>query len=63
MGTVAVTVIHEGRMRHYYPLAPEGSNRIHSDLVRLRVAHRGLSFPGCICFDGDLRRLTAECEA
>lgn len=61
MGTLAVTVVHEGQMRHYYPLAPEGSNKIHSDLVRLRVAHQGLSYPGRVCFDGDLRRLTVEC--
>lgn len=61
MGTVAVTVVHEGRMRHYYPLAPEGSNQLHSDLAQLGVAHQGLSYPGCICFDRQTRRLVPDC--
>jgi hypothetical protein len=61
MGTVAVTVIHQGQMHHYYPLAPEGSNQLHSDLAGLGVAHQGLSYPGCICFDRQTRRLVADC--
>lgn len=61
MGTVAVTVVHEGQVHHYYPLLPEGSNRIHGDLARLGVAHQGLSYPGSICFDQDKRRLTSDC--
>jgi hypothetical protein len=61
LGTLAVTVVHEGRMSHYYPLAPEGSNALHAHLATLGVAHRGLSFPGSVCFERDRRRLTADC--
>lgn len=62
MGTVAVTVVHDGQLHHYYPLQAEGSNQIHTDLARLGVAHQGLSYPGCVCFDPDTRRLTADCN-
>jgi len=62
MGTVAVTVVHDGQMRHYYPLAPEGPNKIHSDLARLGVAHHGLAYPGYICIDPLTRRLTDDCS-
>ena len=61
LGTLAVTVAEDGKLRHFYPLAPEGSNALHAHIAGLGIAHKGLSFPGRICIDPDHRRLTADC--
>jgi hypothetical protein len=62
LGTLAVTVAQDGRLRHFYPLAPEGSNALHTHIAGLGIAHEGLSFPGKICFDPEHRRLAADCR-
>ena len=61
LGTLAVTVAHEGSLRNYYPLAPEGSNALHAEITRLGIAHQGLSFPGRVCIDRERRGLAADC--
>ena len=61
LGTLAVTVAQDGRLRHFYPLAPEGSNALHAHIAGLGIAHEGLSFPGRLCFDPEQRRLAADC--
>ena len=62
LGTLAVSVVHEGRLRHYYPLAPEGSNALHDHIAGLGVASHGVAFPGTVCIDPDRRRLAADCD-
>jgi hypothetical protein len=62
LGTLAVTVAQDGELRHFYPLAPEGSNALHAHIAGLGIAHEGLSFPGRFCFDPDHRRLAADCN-
>jgi hypothetical protein len=62
LGTLAVTVAEDGRLRHFYPLAPEGSNAIHAHIAGRGIARDGLSFPGRICFDPKHRRLAADCH-
>ena len=61
LGTLAVTVAEGGRLRHYYPLVPEGSNALHADIASLGIAHQGLSYPGTLCVNADERRLVADC--
>jgi hypothetical protein len=60
LGTLAVTVTHGGRLRHLYPLAPEGANALHAHIATLGMAHGGLSYPGRLCIDEDRRRLAAD---
>jgi hypothetical protein len=62
LGTLAVTVAQDGRLRHFYPLVPEGSNALHEHLAELGIAHQGLSYPGRLCFDPERRRLAADCR-
>ena len=62
LGILAVTVAQDGKLRHFYPLAPEGSNALHAHIAGLGIAHEGLSFPGHICFDPAHRRLAADCQ-
>ena len=59
---MAVTVVEDGRTRHYYPLEPEGFNALHAHIAGLNVARQGLSYPGRLCFDPDTRRLVADCD-
>jgi hypothetical protein len=62
VGLVAVTVVANERLRHFYPLAPEGSNALHAHIAGMGIAHDGLSYPGCLCFDPRARRLVADCD-
>lgn len=62
LGILAVTVAHEGRLQHFYPLVPEGSNALHDHIASLGIAHRGVSFPGTLCVDRAERRLAADCD-
>ncbi len=61
LGTLAVTVAQDGKLRHFYPLVPEGSNALHAHIAGLGIAHEGLSYPGRLCFDPNHRRLSADC--
>lgn len=57
LGTVAITALMPGVMRHYYPLTPQGLNLIHETLGGLELAGEGLAFPGTIKFNKETRRL------
>lgn len=61
LGTLAVTVSEDGKLRHFYPLVPEGSNALHEHIAGLGIAHQGLSFPGRLCVNARERRLSADC--
>jgi hypothetical protein len=61
LGTLAVSVVHDGRLRNFYPLAPEGSNALHTHIATLDPAAQGVSFPGRVCIDEDRRCLTTDC--
>lgn len=62
LGVLAVTVVHEGRLRHFYPLAPEGSNAIHRHLAEQGVAAGGVAYPGRPCLDAAARALAPDCD-
>ena len=57
LGTVAVTVVREGRVANYYPLSARGLNEIHAD-----IGSRGgtIAFPGTILYDAQTRRLQPD---
>lgn len=60
LGTVAVTVIREGRQRNYYPLEPRGLNRLHAAIRESLGGTPSVSFPGCILYDPGQRSLQAD---
>jgi hypothetical protein len=60
LGTVAVTVISEGRQRNYYPLEPRGLNQLHAAIRESLGGTPSMSFPGCILYDPGQRSLQAD---
>ena len=59
VGTIAVTVLHEGRLQHYYPLSPEGLNDLHEH-IRSFVSAGGIAFTAGMALDTARRCLRAE---
>lgn len=57
LGTVAVTVVRDGRVANYYPLSARGLNDIHA-----AIGSRGgtISFPGTILYDAGKRCLQPD---
>lgn len=60
LGLIAITVVQDGQIRHYYPLQPEGMNLILEEVFANGGARDGISFPGTICLDSANRRLSAD---
>ena len=60
LGTIAVTVILEGRQLNYYPLSPAGLNDLHASIRASGFGGGGMAFPGCINYDQSTRRLIPE---
>jgi hypothetical protein len=60
LGTVAVTVIRQGRQLNYYPLLPAGLNELHAQIRESGEAAGGISFPGCINYNERERRLVPD---
>jgi hypothetical protein len=62
LGTLAVSVVEEGAVRHYYPLSPAGLNDIHAHIQRVIPHGHTVAFPGDLVYDEDSRRLVADCR-
>ncbi len=60
LGTVAVTVVHEGEQYNYYPLTPPGLNDLHASIRAEGLGSGGVAFPGGINYDARMRRLVPE---
>lgn len=60
LGTIAVSLVHEGKLLNYYPLRPDGLNQIHSELRRLIPGGHTVAFPGTILYGENRRRLRVE---
>ena len=60
LGTVAVTVVHEGRIENYYPLDPRGLNDIHACLRDRVTGGHTVAFPGTLVYDETTRRLCPD---
>ena len=60
LGTIAVTVAHDTRQLNYYPLSPAGLNDLHASIRASGHSSSGVSFPGCINYDEDARRLIPD---
>ena len=60
LGTIAVTVVHEGRTDNFYPLTAQGLNDIH-DHLRGRIPDKQtVAFPGTLLYDERKRCLKAD---
>ena len=59
VGTVAVTVVVDGQLQHYYPLAPAGLNDLHAQ-ISARHFGNSMAIPGGIIFDHEARALQPD---
>jgi hypothetical protein len=57
LGTLAITACTSGKLKNFYPLAPQGLNRIHEFLQTLELEGEGMAFPGTIKLSESDRRL------
>jgi len=57
LGTLAITACTAGKLTNFYPLAPQGLNRIHEFLQTLELEGEGMAFPGTIKLSESGRRL------
>jgi hypothetical protein len=62
-GTLAITVVRDGRIEHYYPLDPRGLNDIHACLRARIPGGQTVSFPGTVVYDEHSRRLQPDTTA
>lgn len=60
LGTLAVTVVRDNRIEHYYPLNPSGLNDIHACLRERVPGGQTVAFPGTVVYDEDSRRLQPD---
>ncbi|MDZ4729381.1 MAG: hypothetical protein SH820_05505 [Xanthomonadales bacterium] len=60
LGTVCISHAHAGKLEHYYPLAPQGINEIHTAIRKNGLAEGTVAFPGSILYDERSRGLMAE---
>lgn len=62
LGTLAVSVVEDGAVRHYYPLKPAGLNDIHAHIQQVIPHGHTVAFPGDLVYDEDSRKLVADCN-
>ena len=60
LGTVAVSLVREGKLLNYYPLSPDGLNDIHTSIRRQVPDGQTVAFPGTLQYDEASRRLKPE---
>ena len=60
LGTLAVTVVHDGSADHYYPLTAQGLNDIHDELRGRIPEKHTVAFPGTLLYDERARCLVAD---
>ena len=60
LGTIAVTVVHEGRTDNFYPLTAQGLNDIHNHLRGRIPDKQTVAFPGTLLYDERKRCLKAD---
>ena len=64
LGTIAVTLVQDGRLENFYPVNPRGLNEVHGLLHDRVPGGHTVAFPGTILYDETTRRLRpdAGCE-
>lgn len=60
LGTIAVTVVNDGRVENYYPLRPQGLNDIQAHIRNNVPGVHTVAFPGTIRYDEKSRRLVPD---
>jgi len=63
IGTVAITLVDDGRVRNLYPLQAAGLNTIHEELRRSMPAGHTIAFPCDMLYDEEQRQLIPEPDA
>jgi len=60
LGTIAITLVRDGRVENLYPLRPRGLNDVHAFLRGLIPGGHTVAFPCTILYDEETRRLRPE---
>jgi hypothetical protein len=60
LGTIAITLVRDGRIENLYPLRPRGLNDVHAFLRDLVPGGHTVAFPRTILYDEDTRRLRPD---
>jgi hypothetical protein len=60
LGTIAITLVRDGRIENLYPLRPRGLNDVHAFLRDLVPGGQTVAFPRTILYDQETRRLKPE---
>ena len=63
LGTVAVSLVIEGKLQNYYPLSPEGLNDIHASIRERVPGGNTVAFPGTILCDAPNRSLKGDSDS
>jgi len=60
LGTIAITLVQDGRIENLYPLRPRGLNDVHVYLRDRIPGGHTVAFPGTILYDESTRRLRPD---
>ena len=63
LGTIAVSLVIEGKLQNYYPLSPTGLNDIHGAIRERVPGGNTVAFPGTILHDTPTRCLKADSDS
>jgi hypothetical protein len=60
LGTIALSLVKDGRLLNYYPLSPDGLNEINTSIRRQVPVGQTVAFPGTLQYDEASRRLKPD---
>jgi hypothetical protein len=60
LGTIALSLVKDGRLLNYYPLSPDGLNEINTSIRRQVPVGHTVAFPGTLQYDEASRRLKPD---
>jgi hypothetical protein len=60
LGTIALSLVKDGKLLNFYPLSPDGLNDIHTSIRRQVPSGQTVAFPGTLQYDQASRRLKPD---
>ncbi len=60
LGTLALSLVKDGKLLNFYPLSPDGLNDIHTSIRRQVPGGQTVAFPGTLQYDEASRRLKPD---
>jgi len=60
LGTIALSLVKDGKLLNFYPLSPDGLNDIHTSIRRQVPSGQTVAFPGTLQYDEASRRLKPD---